>query len=390
MNFRQAAEAAGSYITEQRRWFHRHPELSWEEFRTTDHIQQELEAMGYAVHRFPGRPGCWAMLEGGEGKTVALRADIDALSVEEKTGLPFASETPGVMHACGHDCHAAMLLGAARILKGQELRGRVKLFFQAAEETCHGAEYYVEQGILEGVDAIFGLHIWGKLEEPFLNVQPGPRMASCDNFTITVEGVSAHATQPELGADALVGAASILMNLQTFVSRNNDPLNPLVVTVGELHGGQRFNVIANHAEMRGTVRTFDPVLRSRIEENIRRIAENTAAALGLRAVLEYAYFPGAVINDDAALNEIARRAAEKLYGPEAVKELPVSMGSEDFAYYAERVPAVFGFLGSRNEALGFTAGNHNDCYTVHEPVLVKGAAMYAQFAADFLEADEET
>ena len=390
MNFRQAAEAAGSYIIEQRRWFHRHPELSWEEFRTTDHIQKELEAMGCTVHRYPDRPGCWTLLEGGPGKTVALRADIDALSVEEKTGLPFASENRGVMHACGHDCHAAMLLGAAKILmeRRAELRGRVKLFFQAAEETCHGAEYYVEQGILDGVDAIFGLHIWGKLEEPYLNVQPGRRMASCDNFTITVKGVSAHATQPELGADALVGAAAILMNLQTFVSRNNDPLNPLVVTVGEMHGGQRFNIIANHAEMRGTVRTFDPGLRMRVESQLRRIAEHTAAALGVTAELKYEYYSSPIINDDGPLNAIAQRAAGKLYGPEATKELPMSMGSEDFAYYADRVPAVFGFLGSRNEALGYTAGNHNDCYTVNESVLVRGAAMYAQFAADFLESVE--
>ena len=174
MNFRQSAEAIESYVTEQRRWFHRHPELSWEEFKTTDHIQAELESMGYTVHRFEDHPGCWAMLDGGEGKTVALRADIDALPVEEKTGLPFASENPGVMHACGHDCHAAMLLGAAKLLMEHkdEVHGKVKIFFQAAEETCHGAEYYVEQNILEGVDAIMGQHIWGKLDEPYMNFEP--------------------------------------------------------------------------------------------------------------------------------------------------------------------------------------------------------------------------
>lgn len=388
MNFRQAAEAIEGYVTEQRRWFHRHPELSWEEFKTTDHIQAELENMGYTVHRFEGHPGCWAMLDGGEGKTVALRADIDALPVEEKTGLPFASENPGVMHACGHDCHAAMLLGAAKILMENkaEVKGKVKLFFQSAEETCHGAEYYVKQGILDGVDAIMGQHIWGKMDEPYINFEPGRRMASCDNFTITVDGVSAHATQPELGADALIGAASILMNLQTFVSRNNSPLNPLVVTVGEMHAGTRFNIIANHAEMYGTVRTFEPEFRMSIEAQLKRIIENTAAALGLKAELKYEYYPSAVINDDSLLTEVAQKAAEKLYGPDAMKELPMAMGSEDFAYFADQIPAVFGFLGSRNEALGYTASNHNDCYTVHEPVLVRGVAMYAQFAVDYLDA----
>lgn len=388
MNFRQAAEAAGDYIIQQRRWFHRHPELSLEERRTTDKIQEELEKLGYEVHRYPDYNGCWCMLEGGAGRTVALRADIDALPVLEKTGLPFASENEGVMHACGHDCHIAMLLGAARLLMEHrdQVRGRVKLLFQSGEETCHGSEYYVEHGFLDGVDAIMGQHIWGKLEEPFLNFQPGRRMASCDNFSITVEGVSAHGTQPELGADALVAAASILMNLQTFASRNNDPLNPLVVTVGEMRGGQRFNIIANHAELHGTVRTFDPAFRKSVEGRLRQIAEHTAAALGVRARLDYHYYCSPIVNDDDFLNGVAQRAVEKLYGPGACGELPMAMGSEDFGYFADRVPAVFGFLGSRNEALGYTAGNHNDRYTVHEPVLIRGAAMYAQFAADYLEA----
>lgn len=392
MNYRQLAESAESYIIEQRRWFHQHPELSWEEFKTTDHIVEELEKMGYEVHRFPDHPGCYTILKGGKAgpnsKMVALRADIDALPVEEKTCLPFASENCGVMHACGHDCHIAMLLGAAKLLADskEELCGNVKIFFQAAEETCHGAEYYVEQGILDGVDAIMGQHIWGVLEAPYLNFQPGRRMASCDNFTITVEGVSAHGTNPHLGADALIAAASILLNVQTFVSRNNDPLNPLVLTVGEMHGGQRFNIIANHAEMYGTVRTFDPKFRLEIEANLRRIVENTAAALGVTAKVTYEYYPSPVINDDEELTQIAQAAAEKLYGPTATKELPMMMGSEDFAYYMEKVPAVFGFIGSRNEALGLTATNHNDRYTVDESVLKRGSAMYAQFAADYLEA----
>ena len=184
MDIRALAEKYEGYIIEQRRWFHAHPELSWEEFGTTDHIQEELEKMGLEVHRFEGRPGCTAMIYGGKAvpgaKTVALRADIDALPVEEKTGLPFASENPGVMHACGHDNHMAMLLGAAKILceVKDELEGNVKLLFQAAEETCFGAEYYVQQGVLDGVDAINGQHICAGLEAPKLNVQPGVRMAS--------------------------------------------------------------------------------------------------------------------------------------------------------------------------------------------------------------------
>ena len=390
MDMRALAEKYEGYIIEQRRWFHAHPELSWEEFGTTDHIQEELEKMGLEVHRFEGRPGCTAMIYGGKAvpgaKTVALRADIDALPVEEKTGLPFASENPGVMHACGHDNHMAMLLGAAKILceVKDELEGNVKLLFQAAEETCFGAEYYVQQGVLDGVDAIYGQHIWAGLEAPYLNVQPGVRMASCDNFTITVEGSSTHGSTPHLGTDAIVAAASIIMNIQTIVSRNNDPLNALVVSIGEIHGGQRFNILANKVVMEGTCRTHSREMRGKIEPLLRRICEDTAAAFGAKAELKYDAFPSPVINDHDDLNQIAHDAAVKLYGEEGIKEMPRVMGSEDFAYFMDVVPGIFGFLGSRDAE--HQASNHNDCYDVPEDVLKRGAAMHAQFAADYLSA----
>ena len=390
MDIRALAEKSEGYIIEQRRWFHAHPELSWEEFGTTDHIQEELEKMGLEVHRFEGRPGCTAMIYGGKAvpgaKTVALRADIDALPVEEKTGLPFASENPGVMHACGHDNHMAMLLGAAKILceVKDELEGNVKLLFQAAEETCFGAEYYVQQGVLDGVDAIYGQHIWAGLEAPYLNVQPGVRMASCDNFTITVEGSSTHGSTPHLGTDAIVAAASIIMNIQTIVSRNNDPLNALVVSIGEIHGGQRFNILANKVVMEGTCRAHSTEMRGKIEPLLRRICEDTAAAFGAKAELKYDAFPSPVINDHDDLNQIAHDAAVKLYGEEGIKEMPRVMGSEDFAYFMDVVPGIFGFLGSRDAE--HQASNHNDCYDVPEDVLKRGAAMHAQFAADYLSA----
>ena len=390
MDIRALAEKYEGYIIEQRRWFHAHPELSWEEFGTTDHIQEELEKMGLEVHRFEGRPGCTAMIYGGKAvpgaKTVALRADIDALPVEEKTGLPFASENPGVMHACGHDNHMAMLLGAAKILceVKDELEGNVKLLFQAAEETCFGAEYYVQQGVLDGVDAIYGQHIWAGLEAPYLNVQPGVRMASCDNFTITVEGSSTHGSTPHLGTDAIVAAASIIMNIQTYVSRNNDPLNPLVVTVGKIDGGQRFNILANKVVMEGTCRTFSRKTLETIDKDLERIAANTAAAFGASASLEYQHLTTPVINDHEDLNRIARNAVIKLYGEEGLGHLPTMMGSEDFAYFMDVVPGIFGFLGSRDAE--HQASNHNDCYDVPEDVLKRGAAMHAQFAADYLSA----
>ena len=394
MDIKALAEKYESYIIEQRRWFHAHPELSWEEYKTTDAIAAQLEGMGLEVQRFTdGLAGCTAMIRGGKAKpgckTVALRADIDALPVEEKTGLPFASENAGCMHACGHDNHIAMLRGAAKILTEMqdELEGNVKLFFQPAEESCHGAEPCIAQGVLEGVDAIYGQHIWDGLEAPYLNVQPGVRMASCDNFSITVEGSSSHGSAPNLGVDAIVAASAIIMNLQTIVSRNNNPLNGLVVSVGEIHGGQRWNVVAGKVVMEGTCRTHSREMRGQIEPLIRRVAESTAAAYNARATLKYEAFPGPVINDQDDLNQIAHDAAVKLYGEEGIKELPKMMGSEDFAYFMEKVPGVFGFLGSHDTQ--HHASNHNDHYDVPEEVLKRGAAMHAQYAADYLAAKAE-
>ena len=390
MDIRALAEKYEGYIIEQRRWFHAHPELSWEEFGTTDHIQEELEKMGLEVHRFEGRPGCTAMIYGGKAvpgaKTVALRADIDALPVEEKTGLPFASENPGVMHACGHDNHMAMLLGAAKILTTirDEIPGTVKLLFQPAEETAQGAKAMIAEGVLKGVDAIYGAHIWGDFDAPYIDVSAGNRMACCDTFRITVEGSSTHGSTPHLGTDAIVAAASIIMNIQTYVSRNNDPLNALVVSIGEIHGGQRFNILANKVVMEGTCRTHSREMRGKIEPLLRRICEDTAAAFGAKAELKYDAFPSPVINDHDDLNQIAHDAAVKLYGEEGIKEMPRVMGSEDFAYFMDVVPGIFGFLGSRDAE--HQASNHNDCYDVPEDVLKRGAAMHAQFAADYLSA----
>jgi len=390
MDIKLLAEKYEPYIIEQRRWFHQHPELSWEEVKTTEAIAAELEKMGLKVQRFDGLTGCTAMIHGGKAepgcKTVALRADIDALPVEEKTGLPFASENPGIMHACGHDTHIAMLLGAAKILTeiSDELEGNVKLLFQAAEESCHGSEYYIAAGVLDDVDAIFGQHIWHDLDAPLFSADSGVRMASVDNFTIEVEGISCHGSNPSGGIDAIVVASAIIMNLQSIVSRNNDPLNPLAVTVGTISGGQRFNIIANKVVMEGTTRTHSREMRRQTEPMIRRIVEGTAATYGAKATLKYDAYAAPVINDHEDLNEIARNACIKLYGEDALGTLPKMMGSEDFAYYMEKVPGIFCFLGSHDEVHCY--GNHNDHYDVDESVLKRGSAMHAQFAVDYLKA----
>ena len=387
MDIKKLAEKYDDYIIEQRRYFHQHPELSFEEKETTQALKNQLEDMGIEVTTFDDYYGLVGIIHGGKksGKTIMLRADIDALPIEEHADVPFASKN-GKMHACGHDCHMAMLLGAVKILNEikDELDGDVKILFQSAEESCYGAKYYVEKGILDDVDAVFGMHIWGTLDAPYFNLEAGGRMASCDNFKITVKGTSAHGSAPHLGHDAIVAAASMIMNLQTFVSRMNDPLNTLVLSIGTFKGGQRFNIIPNHVEMEGTIRTYSRELRKKMEANIKAIIENVANIFGCEVELEYDAFPNPVINEHKDLNRLAHDAAVKLYGEESLTTMPKLTGSEDFAYFMDKVPGFFGFLGCANKEIGACYSNHNDKFKVDETVLHRGSALYAQFAVDFL------
>ncbi|MEG1850119.1 MAG: amidohydrolase, partial [Oscillospiraceae bacterium] len=351
-------------------------------------IAQTLRAIGIEPQEHVGGNGVVGLIEGARpGKCIALRADIDALPVLEKTGLPFASEIDGKMHACGHDCHIAIQLGAAKILSSmrEELAGTVRFFFQTGEEVAQGAKLGVENGVMDGVDACLGMHIWGQVDAPRFNIEAGPRMASCDSFTVTVRGTSAHGSAPQFGRDAIVAASAVIMNLQQLVSRVNSPLNPLVLSIGTMNGGQRFNIIADKVEMGGTVRTFDRDFRMEMEGRIREICELTAKAYGCTAELSYQYLTGPVINDSTELVALAQKAAVSLYGEDALVGLEKMTGSEDFAFLMEKAPAIYGFLGARSEKVaGSGLPNHHECFTVDEESLGRGAAIAAQFAADFL------
>ena len=386
MNFKEAAQQTENYIIRNRRYLHEHPELSEKEEKTTEYIVKELKDLGLEPRRFENCYGCYVDIKGDKpGKIVALRADIDALPIKEETGLEFASQN-GCMHACGHDTHMAMLLGAVKMLNDvkSEINGTVRAIFQPSEETATGAQAVIKEGVLDGVSAIYGSHIWGNFDAPLVSVESGKRMASCSSFKIEIEGRTAHGSAPNLGVDAIVVAASVIMNLQTYVSRNNDPLNPLVLTIGTIEGGSRFNVIPGKVTMEGTVRAFDSDL-DRIPNAMRRIIDGTAETFGAKAKLDFKWMTIPVINDNEQLNTIAQNAVKKLYGEDGLGHLDTMMGSEDFSFYMGKVPGVFSFLGSRDTEKGYIYTNHQEQYTVDEGLLKRGAAVYAQFAFDYLE-----
>lgn len=376
------------YIIGLRRWFHAHPELGTEEIRTTERIAEELRAAGVEVETFPDITGCIGTLRGEKpGPTVMLRADIDALPIQEAdSGKPYCSQNPGVMHACGHDCHAAMLLGAAKLLAAHkdEIAGTVKFLFQMAEEIGTESRHYVEKGCLNGVDAIYGMHVWSLLPAGTFNLEDGPRMACSDRFTIRIHGQAAHGSAPHQGHDAVVAAAGVVMALQTLVSRVNDPQNTFVLTTGIMNGGTRDNIIAAEAELIGTTRTFDKAFRKTIPELIRRTAEAAAEAYGCTADCTYFFGPAPLINDHPELNDIARHAAESILGPDSLVPMERQMGAEDFSVYMDGTPGLYGFLGCRNEEKGITSPHHSDTFDVDEDVLPLGTAIYMQFALDFL------
>ncbi len=389
MDIKEKAENIKDYIIEMRRHFHQNPELSLEEFETTKKIVNELEKMGIEVSTFKdGLTGCIGTIKGAkEGKTLLLRADIDALSIHEKTNLEFASRVDGKMHACGHDCHAAMLLGVAKILSEMKdkFSGNIKLFFQAAEEIGLGAKLSIEQGVMDNVDACYGVHVTPRFESPKINMQYGERMAATDVFKLTVEGTSSHGSSPHLGHDAIVASAAIITALQTIVSRINNPLKPAVVTIGTIKGGQRFNIIANEVIMEGNVRTFDEIFRKEIETHIREIAESVAKAHSCTAKLEYRYGTGVVLNKDKNLVDIAQNAVKKLYGEDSLVEMEKITGGEDFSLLMEKAPGIFGYIGTRNTKVpGSEKINHHECFTVDEDALIRGTAVAVQFALDYL------
>lgn len=373
------------YTIDMRREFHMHPELSMHEEKTAQRIKEELQKMGIPYVSLAGT-GVLATIKGkNDGKTIALRADIDALEITEKTDVPYRSQNEGVMHACGHDSHAAMLLGAAKVLNDikDELNGTVKLMFQPGEEVAQGAKRMIEDGALDGVDEVFGMHVMGNFPTGKIAVGAGPRMASCDMFKIVVKGKGGHGSMPHLGVDTVLAASAIVMNLQSVASREISPMDTVVVSVGKFISGARWNVIADEAVLEGTTRCFNYEVREKLPEALERIAKSTAASYRAEAELEYNYLTAPTIND-ATSTERARKAIEKVMSKDAVMDMPLQSGSEDFSEYLAKVPGTFAIVGTANEAIDTCYSNHHPKFNIDENMLVHGVALHAQYAVDFL------
>lgn len=381
--------AIGQYNEELvtiRRKLHSEPELSWEEYNTSAFVSQYLDQLGIE-NRKTSPTGVIGEIKGGKpGKTIALRADMDALSVEElNIDLPYASKTKGKMHACGHDAHTAMLLIAAKALNDikAELPGNVRLIFQPAEEVATGAKEMVKQGAVEGVDNVFGIHIWSQMPTKKVSCNPGPSFASADIFTVRFKGRGGHGAIPQDCIDAAIVASSFVMNVQSVVSRTIDPQKPAVLTIGKMTVGTRFNVIAENAVIEGTVRCFDSEIRDHIENQLRVYAEQVAAVYGASAEVDYVRGTQAVINGEESAH-LVQDVAVSAFGEEVLYHEKPTMGGEDFSFYLDEVPGCFALVGSGNAEKDTQWAHHHGKFNLDEDAMVTGAELYAQYAWSFL------
>ena len=370
-------------MTAWRREIHSHPETAFEEHRTSEFVASKLAEFGIAVHRGLAGTGVVGTLHGmGKGgRAVGLRADMDALHIHEQNDLPHKSRNPGRMHACGHDGHTTMLLGAAKYLaETRNFDGTVHFIFQPAEENEGGGRVMVEQGLFKKfpVEAVYGLHNWPGMALGTFAIRSGPQMAAYDIFEIEVTGKGAHGAMPHQGIDPVVVAAQIVLGLQTIVSRNTHPLDSAVVSVTQIHGGDTWNVIPEQVTLRGTTRSFKPEVQDRIEANVRRVAEGVCAAMGATMTLRYERRYPPTINAPEETENAARAAADVAGAQNVLRDPMPSMGSEDFAFLLQACPGAYIWMGN-----GPDTGDrrlHSPHYDFNDEALALGASYWARMA----------
>ena len=371
----------GEKIVALRRDIHREPELGFDTEKTAAKVLAALDGLPLDIETGVARNGVVATLRGeGDGPTVALRADMDALPIQEETGLPFASEIEGKMHACGHDGHTSMLVGAAHALaqasRRDRLNGTVKFVFQPAEEGGGGGRVMVDDGVVDDVSSIFALHLWPGLPFGEVATKAGPIMAAADAFEIEIRGSGGHGAMPHLAADAVVIAAHVVTVLQTVVSREVDPVESAVLTVGEIGAGTAFNIIPEKARLGGTVRTLNSELREKMPGRMEAVARGVANGMRGDANLDYTFSYPVTVNDEGAADRVLG-VARNLFGGQSVLELPnPSMTSEDFAFFLERVPGAFIWLGVGEDVSGL----HTPQFAFDEEILPRGSALLAALA----------
>jgi amidohydrolase len=388
INFKEHAQEIHDELIEIRRWFHMHPELSFEEVETGKKIAEILRNQGIEVKEQVGKTGLVGILKGGKpGKVVGLRADIDALPITEINEVSYKSTVEGKMHACGHDSHMTSLIGAAMLLSKvrDQIPGTVKFIFEPAEEINQGAKAMIADGALKhpDVDAIYGLHNSPNIDAEKVGVKEGPLMAAVDTIKIKIHGESGHGAVPHKARDAIVAASSVVMNLQTIVSRKISAFETAVVSIGTFHGGKANNVISESVEMTGTCRTYNPEVRKQLPDLMRNIVEKICEAHHTTGDLEYEFTLPAVMNEEKTAS-IGKKAVAKIVGEEGVVMPELTGGGEDFALYQEKVPGTFYFLGVRNEEEGIVNEWHSQNFNIDERALWVGAGIYAQSAFDFL------
>lgn len=384
-NILEKAKSLEDYIIKFRRDLHENPELSGQEIKTQEKLMKELDALG-VPYKKAGNTSLIATLKGGKnGKTVALRADIDALPIKEESGVEFASKTPGVMHACGHDAHTAMLLGAIKLLSEMkdDLPGEVRFFFQEGEETFTGAKKIIEVGGMDGVDGCFGIHNLPLIDVGYVDITAGYRSAGCDTIYVKFEGVSGHGSSPHLAKDTVHPACVFVTDLQGIATKNVDPQQPIVLSVGRFLGGTKANIVAKYTELDISMRYFDEETRKTVHEAIKRHAKAIADAYEIKVDVIIEDSALSVYNDDE-LSKLAEKSAVTVFGENKFTSIPKMMGSEDMSYYFQHAKGVFAWLGTGNKEKECIYFPHHEKFKIDEDGLKYGTALYAQFALDFL------
>jgi len=386
VTIRSEIQSLENTIISTRRDIHQHPELAFEEHRTAELVANRLTSLGIDVETGIGKTGVVGTLKGNQnGKTIALRADMDALPMQETSDISYKSIHDGVMHACGHDGHTAMLLGAAEAASKfvNNLNGTIKFFFQPAEEGQGGARYMIKDGALEGVDEAYGIHLWNYQKYGTVGVKPGPIMAAADIFKIIIHGKGGHGAAPQGTQDAVLIAAHIIQTLQTIVSRNTNPIESTVVTVGQINGGYNFNIIADTVTLKGTTRAYTEKNRQLIKDRMTEIIAGTEKTFGAKIELDYEDGYPPTINDPVAAENLLN-AANKIVGDGAGHPY-LSMGGEDFSYFLQKVPGCYFLIGSApKDREPLSVPHHCSHFDIDERALLVGSSVYLQLIDDLL------